>query len=114
MRSAFDATDREVLGYRKRQHKPWISDDTIKKIEERRETKHKVIQARTRAQKQRLRQEYSECDKEVKRSAKKDKRDFVEELAIQAQNAAEKNDMKTPLQHHQAAGRQENQLKTAQ
>ena len=60
-----------------------------------RETKHEVIQARTRAQKQRLRQEYSECDKEVKRSAKKDKRDFVEELATQAQKAAEKNDIST-------------------
>ena len=94
MRSAFDATGREVLGCRQRQHKPWISDDTIKKIEERRETKHKVIQARTRAKRQRLRQEYSECDKEVKRSAKNDKRDFVEELATQAQKAAEKNDTK--------------------
>ena len=83
-----------MLGCRQRQHKPWISDDTIKKIEERRETKHKVIQARTRAKKQRLRQEYSECDKEVKRSAKNDKRDFVEELATQAQKAAEKNDTK--------------------
>ena len=54
-----------------------------------------MIQARTRAQKQCLRQEYSECDKEVNRSAKKDKRDFVEELATQAQKAAEENDMKT-------------------
>ena len=95
VRSAFDATGREVLGCRQQQHKPWISDDTIKKIEGRRETKHKVIQARTRAQKQRLRQEFSKCDKEVKKTAKKDKRDFVEELATQAQKAAEKNDMKT-------------------
>ena len=70
MRSAFDATGREVLGCRQRQHKPWILDDTIKKIEERRETKHKVIQARTRAQKQRQWQEYSECDKEVQRRIK--------------------------------------------
>ena len=38
---------------------------------------------------------YNECDKEVKRSAKKDKRDFVEELATQAQKVAEKNDMET-------------------
>ena len=35
VRSAFDATGQEVLGCKQRQHKPWISDNTIKKIVER-------------------------------------------------------------------------------
>jgi len=95
VRDAFNETSREVLGHRKRQHRSWISNDTIQKLEERREIKQRSVQARTRTQKLNLQHEYRECDKKVKKLAKKDKQNYVEGLATQAQEAAVRNDMKT-------------------
>ena len=95
VKSVFNETSREVLGHREQKHKPWISDDTITKIEERRKIKQRGIQAKTRLQKQHVQEEYNKCDQEVKKSAKKDKQEYVEQLACQAQEAAETNNLKT-------------------
>ena len=83
-----DASDK-VLGYKKYKKEEWITGDTWKKIDERKERKKKLNQAKSQRLKDRLQTAYSEQDKEVKRMTRKGKKEFVDKLADQAENAAE-------------------------
>ena len=76
----------KVLGKKKTQHKEWISADTIHKLETERE-RTVLNNSRTRAAKARAQEEYTAVDREVKRSIKKDKRDYIDDLARQAEVA---------------------------
>ena len=87
-RSSGQDTCEEVLGKKKTQHKEWISADTIHKLETRRERKTVLNNSRTRAAKARAQEEYTAVDREVKRSIKKDKRDYTDDLARHAEIAA--------------------------
>ena len=81
-------TCEEVLGNKKTQHKEWISADTIHKLETRRERKTVLNNSQTRAAKAKAQEEYTAVDREVKRSIKKDKKDYIDDLARQAETAA--------------------------
>jgi len=81
-------TCEEILGKKKIQHKEWISTDTIRKVEARKEKKSTLNMSRTRTAKARAQADYTTADREVKRSIKKDKRDYIEDLASQAESAA--------------------------
>ena len=81
-------TCEEVLGKKKTQHKEWISADTIHKLETRRERKTVLNNSQTRAAKAKAQEEYTAVDGEVKRSVRKDKRDYIGDLARQAETAA--------------------------
>ena len=87
-------TCEEVLGRKKTQHKDWISADTLQRLEERKTKKAQLNMGRTRAAKARAQEEYSAADKEVKRSVKKDKKNFVDSLAAQAEEAAGQGNLK--------------------
>ena len=92
IKNAFTGTCKEILGKRKRKQKPWISQATIRRIEERKKMKAKVNESKTRAQKAEAARRYSEANKDVKRSVAQDKRNYIEALAERAeQAAAEKN-----------------------
>lgn len=95
VKSTFTITCKEELGFAKREHKVWLSEETIQAIERRRMTKIQLEQAKTRAQKARLTREHTEYNKEVKRKARKDRRDYVNQLASQAEDAMFRNDTKT-------------------
>ena len=84
----------EALGRPLPNRKPWISDETWQKVEERRKQKQELNQARTRQQKQAAANKYSEMAKEVKKQLRGDKRSFFNELAEQAETAAGKGDLK--------------------
>jgi hypothetical protein len=87
-KEAVTSTCQEVLGPKKHTHKEWISPTTLQKIEERKAKKAAVNNSRTRAGKVRAQEEYSEANRKVKKSAKIDKRNYVEALADQAEEAA--------------------------
>ena len=89
-----DASDK-VLGYKKNKKEEWITVDTWKKIDERKETKTKLNQVKLQRLKDRLQTAYSKQDKEVKRMTRKDKKEFVDKLADEAENAAERRDMRS-------------------
>ena len=57
-------------------------------METRRERKTVLSSSRTRAAKAMAQGEYTAVDREVKRSIKKDKRDYIDDLARQAETAA--------------------------
>ena len=87
-------TCEEVLGRKKTQHKDCISADTLQRLEERKTKKAQLNMGRTRAAKARAQEEYSAADKEVKRSVKKDKKNYVDNLATQAEEAAGQGNLK--------------------
>ncbi len=80
---------KKVIRRSKKQSKPWIGDKTWEKIRERKEAKQKMEAARSERLKQRRREEYDAKNKEVKRSAREDKRNWIEKRAAAAKKAAE-------------------------
>ena len=89
-------TCEEVLGKKATQHKEWISADIIQKLEARKKRKTDLNTSRTKAAKAKAQTEYRTADGEVKRSIRKDKRDYIENLASQAEEAAGQGNLKDP------------------
>ena len=91
-------TGEKVLGHKKYKKKPWISANTMSIIEERREVKKKLLDAKSPRLKERIGAEYRNKDKDVKNAARQDRRQYIEGLATEAEHAAEQQDMKTVYQ----------------
>ena len=92
---AYKETAKEVLGYRKHGHKPWIKEKSWKLIEERKEIKKEILAAKSERLKSKHKGNYKLKDKQVKYSIREDKRAWVDELADEAEKAAENGKMKT-------------------
>lgn len=78
----------KVLGYRKKNKKEWLTPGTWQKIEERKELKAKMLSIKSPRLLEWAQSAYREKDRQVKKSAKSDKRAFVEDLADKAEQAA--------------------------
>ncbi|VDP28255.1 unnamed protein product [Schistosoma margrebowiei] len=94
IKEAITSTCHEVLGHKKHHHKEWITVDTLDKIQERRNKKAVINTSRTRAEKVKAQAEYTEVNKQVKRSIRTDKRKYVEDLAMRAEKAAREGNMR--------------------
>lgn len=81
-------TCEEVLGRKKTEHKDWISVNTLQRLEERKEKKTVLNMSRTRSAKEKAQEEYTVAGKQVKKSIRKDKRDYIDGLAKRAEKAA--------------------------
>jgi hypothetical protein len=90
LKDAFKNTSEEVLGYEQATRKEWLSLETWKIVEERRQAKLKVCENQDQAKAQELETVFNNLNKEVKRSARRDKQRFMENLAEEAQEAANK------------------------
>ena len=66
----------------------------MQRLEERKTKKAQLNMGRTREAKARAQEEYSAADKEVKRSVKKDNKNYVDSLAAQAEEAAGQGNLK--------------------
>ena len=95
MKEAWTTTCHKTVGKSTRKHQDWISPETLEKVEFRREQKEKLNNSKTRAAKQAASVQYSKANREVKNSARRDKRAFVENLAQEAEEAAQKRNLKT-------------------
>ena len=84
-----------VLGCMKRTRKEWLSDETYRKVEERRKAKQVLNVARTRQGKREANRYYNEKNREVKKSCRRDRRNSFESIAREAEGAAKKNDLRT-------------------
>ena len=85
----------KVLGFRRKKKEEWIKEETWKKIDERKQTKEKINNTRSERLKEKHRSFYSELNKQVKRMTGADKKDYIEKLADEAEEAAGRNDLKT-------------------
>lgn len=94
LKAAWSSTCEESLGRRTREHREWITPETLKSIQQRRELKQKVNTSRTRAEKASAQKEYSKCHKEVRKKIRRDKRSQVERLAKEAERTATQRNMK--------------------
>ena len=88
-------TCESVLGRMKRTRKEWLSDETYRKVEERRKAKQILHVARTRQGKREANRYYNEKNREVKKSCRRNKRNLIESIAQEAEDAAKKNDLRT-------------------
>ncbi|XP_060069976.1 craniofacial development protein 2-like [Ylistrum balloti] len=87
-RSAYTKAAEEVLGFRKGKSKPWISDNTWKLIDERKDIKTRTDSTRSERVKNRMKEDYRE-NREVNRSVREDMRRWLTEKAHRAQAATE-------------------------
>lgn len=93
LKSAITTTAEEKLGTEKRVKEDFISPSTWALIDRRGELKEKVNAARNVEDRRTARAEYAALDRRVKREARNDKRESVNKLAQQAQDAAAANNM---------------------
>ena len=93
-RDSFNDTAEKVLGFQKSPKKPWISNGSWRKIEERKQLKKKVMDAKSERIKDRLKDEHKEKAKDVKRSLQQDKRKWADGLAQEAEDASNCGNMK--------------------
>ena len=88
MENIYVGAAKDVLSITKRTSKPWLHDRTWKKVEERRQLKLKLESTRSERVKK-IKEQYKGKDQEVKRSAREDKRYWMNEMADTAERAAE-------------------------
>ena len=95
MKTCVNETAEEVIGKRRGTRKEqWITQDTWKLIDVRKEAKCKASQS-GQENKEELNQKYANLEKKVKKSCKKDKKAFIKKKETEAEQAAKKNDSKT-------------------
>ena len=88
-------TAENVLGRKRKCSKPWISPESWAKVEERKQLKGKAENAKSERIQQQLRAKHRRKEKEVKKSLKCDKREWLNSLMDDAQHAADMGNMKT-------------------
>ena len=93
----YKKTVEAVLGYRKKQSKPWISATSWKKIDKKRFCKAKVDSTRSERLKAVYREEYQAKEKEVKKQLRRDRRNWIDQIASDAEKAAKTGSMKEIL-----------------
>jgi len=93
-KSSFQKTAEEVLGRKEKSHKPWISHNLWATIDDRKKLKQKIEVTKSERIKDQLRKDYKEKDKETKRSIRRDKRKWIADLIREAEEAANKGQMK--------------------
>lgn len=75
-------------------HKEWISTESLKMIQARKEKKAALNNSRTRAEKTKTQEAYREANKCAKQSVKADKKNYIDSLADEAEAATQRGNMK--------------------
>ncbi|CAC5406583.1 unnamed protein product [Mytilus coruscus] len=93
IKDIYTKTAEKVLGLKNRKRKQWLSDKTWENIKERKAIKIKLNAAKSNRLKTKLQSNYRDKDKEVKKSAKNDSRNYIEELANEAEEASKRGEL---------------------
>ena len=92
---AYNNTAENVSGRKRKSSKSWISPKSWAKVEEQKQLKGKAENAKSERIQQQLRAKYRSKDKELKKSLKTDKREWLNSLMDDAQHTADMGNMKT-------------------
>ncbi|XP_025097624.1 uncharacterized protein LOC112565936 [Pomacea canaliculata] len=92
VRTVYQKSSETSLGLRGTKKKEWITPETWKAIEERRDLKKKVASTRSERLQETFKLQYREMNRKVKRSARSDKRAYLNNLASEAEEAARKGE----------------------
>jgi hypothetical protein len=85
IRTTFTEASEKVLGFKEKNKKDWMTEQTWEKIRERKRIKDEMNVCKTRVNKIEFQKKYTENNREVKRSARKDQRNYIDNLAYQAE-----------------------------
>ena len=95
VKNIFDEASKTCLGIQKtRKKKEWITPDTWQAIEERRQLKKKIHDSKSARLREKYRAAYTETNRRVKRKIRTDKRAYMEDLAKEAEEAAQKGEQR--------------------
>lgn len=81
----------QSIGFKEKGRKEWMSEETWKLVEERKAAKSEINASKTRLARMTSQEKHSNLDRAVKKSARRDKRRWAENIAKDAQKAAETN-----------------------
>jgi hypothetical protein len=90
----FTETSEKVLGFKEKNKKNWMTQQTWEKIRERKRVKDEMNVCKTQAKKIELQKKYKERNIDVKRSARKDQRNYIDTLAHQAEEAINRGNLR--------------------
>ena len=93
IKSIYCESAKHVVGYRRKKKKEWLTPGTWQKIEEKKQLRNKLLNTKSPRLQEQVHKAYESKDKEVKRSARSDKRSYIEELADKAEQAAARGEM---------------------
>ena len=94
IKTSYIQTAEETLGYKQKGQKPWISDDTWRTVQKRKQIKQKIENSKSVRIKNQLQKEYKEADKDVKRQMRADKRKWLDKKCEDAELAANNGRLK--------------------
>ncbi|CAG2248329.1 unnamed protein product [Mytilus edulis] len=94
IKKAFTTASETSGGLKNRKHKEWITPETLVKVEKWKNIKNILNNSKTRSAKQLASEEYTIANKDVRNSARRDKRAFVDKLTAEAEEAARANNIK--------------------
>ncbi|XP_068716885.1 uncharacterized protein [Montipora capricornis] len=100
IKNTFYEAAASTVGYKKKNNKQWLTPETWEKIEERKHIKIKMLNAKSPRLQEQAQQIYASKDREVEKSARKDKCHFIEELACKAELAASRGELSTVYKSH--------------
>ncbi|XP_048743004.2 uncharacterized protein LOC125656441 [Ostrea edulis] len=95
IKSIYNETAEKIIGFQTKKNKEWLSEETWKKIEERKGIKQKILHTKSARLQDQLQMNYKTKDREVKRSARKVKRKYTDDLAEEAERAATHGELST-------------------
>lgn len=93
-KNAWSTASETVLGRRQRHVKEWITEPTWKLVETRKKVKTLAHSCKNLEHKEALNSQYTELNREVKKSARRDKRSYFNSMAAEAEQAAATNNAK--------------------
>ncbi|VDO56846.1 unnamed protein product [Schistosoma margrebowiei] len=92
IKKALTSTCQEAPGLKRHHHKDWISIETLDKIQERKKMST-TNDSRTRLEKVKEQAEYTGANKQVRKSIRGDKQEYVEGLSMTAEKASREGNM---------------------
>ena len=95
IKATYVETAANNLGYRTKKNKEWLTSDTWERIGERKKLKQKILSTKSKRLQEQLQSSDREKDKDVKRSARKDRRMHLDMLTKEAEHAASHGEMST-------------------
>ncbi|VDP16741.1 unnamed protein product [Schistosoma margrebowiei] len=106
IKEALTSMCQEVLGLNKHHHKELISIETLDKIKEGKNKKTTINNSRTRSEKVQTKAEYTEADKQVKKSIRDDKKKYVGELATTTVKNCKRRKYGTAFRYNEETSRE--------
>ena len=94
VKESYQKTAEATIGFHQKKSKPWISEESWRKVDERRNLKEKINSTKSERIKDKWRKEYEAADKKVKKSLWKDKRKWAIEQATEVERAARNGNLK--------------------